>query len=101
AQDDTKPLVVIDLRPDTEREGMGLAALEGKCNKDVFRIEDVATDPLKVDILKEQLARQLYLNEAGSTLTVLNWAIYYNKQVNKGGGGFLKNIGVQGYDMPA
>src|SRR4029434_6384531 len=39
-------LVVIDLRPKEEREGFGLAALDGKCNEDVFRIPDVASDPL-------------------------------------------------------
>jgi hypothetical protein len=100
AQDDSSPLVVIDLRPDIEREGMGLAALDGKCNKDVFRVADVATDPLKVDVLKEDLSRSMAVSEGSNTLTVLNWSIYYNKQVNKGGGGFLKNVGVQGYSMP-
>jgi|KBSSwiStaDraftv2_1062776.scaffolds.fasta_scaffold507556_2 hypothetical protein len=101
AQDESSPLVVIDLRPDSEREGMGLTALTGKCNKDVFRIADVATDPLKVDVLKQDLSRSVAVGEGSSTLTVLNWSVYYNKQIHKGGGGFLKNIGVQGYDMPA
>jgi len=101
AQDESNPFVVIDLRPDTEREGMGLTALTGKCNKDVFRIADVATDPLKVDLLKDDLSRGMSVSEGSSTLTVLNWSIYYNKQVNEGGGGFLKNIGVQGYEMPS
>jgi len=92
-------LVVIDLRPKAEREGFGLAPLEGKCNKDVFRIPDVASDPLKVEVLKTDLAEQLGLAGDGKTLTVLNWSIYYNKQVQVSGGG-LSNIGVQGYTLP-
>ncbi len=92
------PLVVMDLRPDEEREGTGLAPLAGKCNKDVFRIADVATDPLKVDILKQELTQQLPV-DSGKTLTVLNWSIYYNKQIQKGGS-FLKGVGVQGYTVP-
>ena len=62
-------LVVIDLRPTEERDGNGLASLDGKCNKDVFRIADVASDPLKVDVLKAELARQLIDGGAGKTLT--------------------------------
>ena len=54
--------------------------LSGKCNKDVFRIADVASDPLKVEVLRADLARQLGLAGDGKTLTVLNWSIYYNKQ---------------------
>ena len=91
-------LVVIDLRPSEEKEGSGLAPLTGKCNEDVFRIADVATDPLKVDILKQDL--DPLLGPSGKTLTVLNWSIYYNKQVQKSGGGLLKGIGVQGYSIP-
>jgi hypothetical protein len=97
AQDEAKPLVVIDLRPDEEKEGHGLAPLTGKCNDDVFRIADVATDPLKVDVLKGDL--ESLMGMEGKTLTVLNWSIYYNKQVQKGGMG-LKGIGVQGYSVP-
>ena len=52
---ESRPLTVIDLRPKEEREGFGLAALEGKCNKDVFRIPDVAADPMKVDMLREDI----------------------------------------------
>ena len=97
AQDaDTPALVVIDLRPDSEKEGNGLAPLSGRCNDDVYRIADVATDPLKVDLLKEDLAP--LLGTGGKTLTVLNWSIYYNKQVQKAGG--LKGFGVQGYSVP-
>src|SRR4030095_3281617 len=77
-------LVVIDLRPKEEREGFGLAALDGKCNEDVFRIPDVASDPLKVEVLKQDLSP--LLGPSGKTLTVLNWSIYYNKQVQKKGG---------------
>jgi hypothetical protein len=101
AQGDAAPaeLVVIDLRPKEEREGMGLAPLDGKCNKDVFRIADVATDPLKVEALKAEMARQLIDGGAGKTLTVLNWSIYYNKQV-QGGGSALNSVGVGGYSIP-
>ncbi|MBC8026952.1 MAG: hypothetical protein H7Y89_13245 [Steroidobacteraceae bacterium] len=92
-------LVVIDLRPKEERDGNGLAALDGKCNKDVFRIADVASDPLKVDVLKAELTRQLIDGGGGKTLAVLNWSIYYNKQVQGGGGG-LNGVGVGGYSIP-
>lgn len=96
AQDPDSPkLVVIDLRPDDEKEGNGLAPLSGKCNDDVYRIADVASDPLKVNLLKEDLAP---LVGTDGTLTVLNWSIYYNKQVQKAGG--LKGFGVQGYSVP-
>ena len=98
AQDEAaKPLVVIDLRPKEETEGSGLAALTGKCNEDVFRVADVATDPLKVEILKQDL--EPLTVAAGKTLIVLNWSIYYNKQVQKHGG-FLDNVGIQGYGVP-
>jgi hypothetical protein len=96
AQDEDKPLVVIDLRPTEEKEGHGLTPLSGKCNDDVFRIADVATDPLKIDMLKGDL--EPLVGTSGKTLTVLNWAIYYNKQVQKAGG--LKGFGVQGYSIP-
>ena len=96
-QDEDKPLVVIDLRPKEEAEGSGLVQLSGKCNENVFRIPDVASDPLKVNILKGDL--EPLLGTAGKTLTVLNWSIYYNKQVHKDGG-LLKGIGVQGYSVP-
>jgi len=95
----SRPLVVIDLRPDEEKAGNGLTALSGKCNKDVFRIADVATDPLKIDVLKEDLGRQMAISTEGKTLTVLNWSIYYNKQVNKDSS-FLKGVGVGGYTVP-
>ena len=97
SQDEARPLVVIDLRPKEETEGSGLTALTGKCNEDVFRIADVATDPLKVEILKQDL--QALTVTAGKTLAVLNWSIYYNKQVQKKGG-FLDNVGLQGYGVP-
>ena len=97
AQDEAKPLVVIDLRPKEETEGSGLTALTGKCNEDVFRIADVATDPLKVEILKQDL--EPLTVTAGKTLVVLNWSIYYNKQVHKQGG-FLDGMGIQGYGVP-
>jgi len=97
AQEEEKPLVVIDLRPEEETEGSALTPLAGKCNDDVFRVPDVATDPLKVDLLKADL--EPLLGTAGKTLTVLNWSIYYNKQVHKEGG-LLRGIGVQGYSVP-
>jgi hypothetical protein len=94
-------MVVIDLRPSNEREGNGLAELTGKCNKDVYRIADVASDPLKVEVLKDDLQQQLGLAGDGKTLTVLNWSIYYNKQVSGGGGGpTLSGVGIQGYSLP-
>ena len=92
-------LVVIDLRPQLEKEGSTLAPLNGKCNKDVYRVPDVASDPLKVDMLKADLREQLGLAGDGKTLTVLNWSVYYNKQVS-GGGPSLGGIGIQGYSVP-
>jgi hypothetical protein len=97
AQAEEKPLVVIDLRPKEETEGSALMPLAGKCNDDVFRIPDVASDPLKVDLLKADL--EPLLGTEGKTLTVLNWSIYYNRQVHKEGG-LLRGIGVQGYSVP-
>jgi hypothetical protein len=94
-----KPLVVIDLRPKEEREGTGIAELKGRCNQDVYAIADVASDPLKVDVLESDLVEQLGLASDGKTLTVLNWSIYYNKQVS-GGGPSLKDVGIQGYSLP-
>jgi hypothetical protein len=89
-------LVVIDLRPKEEKDGFGLTPLDGKCNQDVFRIADVASDPLKVDALKEDLSQ---LNGMTGTLTVLNWSIYYNKQVQQSGTR-LESVGIQGYSLP-
>jgi len=100
AQEDIKPLVVIDLRPAEEKEGNGLLPLDGKCNKNVYRIADVATDPLKVDLLKADLTQAFADSGGGKTLTVLDWSIYYNKQVQKSGG-LLDSVGIQGYDVPA
>jgi hypothetical protein len=94
----SQELVVIDLRPKEEKDGIGLIALAGKCNKDVFRIADVATDPIKVQLLKTGLAEQLGLASDGKTLTVLNWSIYYNKQTH--GGSLLDSVGIQGYNLP-
>ena len=94
----SQELVVIDLRPKEEKDGIGLLELTGKCNKDVFRIADVATDPVKVEVLRAGLAEQLGLASDGKTLTVLNWSVYYNKQ--KAGGSFLEGVGVQGYNLP-
>ena len=94
----SQDLVVIDLRPKEEKDGLGLIALSGKCNKDVFRIADVATDPVKVEALRMALAEQLGLASDGKTLTVLNWSVYYNKQAPSGS--FLESVGVQGYNLP-
>ena len=92
-------LVVIDLRPSNEKEGAALVPLSGKCNKNVYRIPDVASDPLKVDALKADLLESLGITGDGKTLTVLDWSIYYNKQVS-GGGLNLSNVGIQGYSVP-
>jgi len=98
AQEGANELVVIDLRPKEEKDGIGLLELTGKCNKDVFRIADVATDPIKVEALRLALAEQLGLASDGKTLTVLNWSVYYNKQ--KAGGSLLDGVGIQGYNIP-
>jgi hypothetical protein len=98
AQEGANELVVIDLRPKEEKDGVGLLELAGKCNKDVFRIADVATDPVKVEALRLALAEQLGLSSDGRTLTVLNWSVYYNKQ--KAGGSLLDGVGIQGYNIP-
>lgn len=90
-------LVVIDLRPKEEKEGFGLTPLTGKCNADVYRIADVASDPLKVAVLQEDLSP--LLGPTGKTLTVLNWSIYYNKQVRTSGSR-LDSVSIQGYGIP-
>ncbi len=94
-----KPLMLIDLRPAEEKAGHALTELAGKCNQDVFRIADVASDPSKLDLLLEDMRSYLAENGHGKSFTVLNWSIYYNKQVQKTGGG-LGNIGIQGYSLP-
>jgi hypothetical protein len=93
-------LEVIDLRPQEEKEGVGLAPLSGKCNKDVFRIADVASDPLKVEALRAGVARHLGVASDGKTLMVLNWSIYYNKQADRAGLPKLSSVGIQGYGIP-
>lgn len=100
AQEASAPdeLKVIDLRPPEEREGVGLSELSGKCNKNVFRIADVASDPLKVEALRLGLVRHLAASD-GKTLMVLNWSVYYNRQ-SAHSGPSLSNIGLQGYGIP-
>ncbi len=100
AQDAAGDMVIIDLRPDDEKGGFGLAELSGKCNREVFRIPDVATDPMKIDVLKADLSAALPDAGAGKTLAVLNWSIYYNKQVRGGSGSGLSSVGVGGYSIP-
>jgi hypothetical protein len=78
------PLVVIDLRPAEERQGKGLAPLSGECNADVYRIADGASNPAKVKLLQIDLAGKLGAAAGGRTLTVLNWTIYYNRQLYGG-----------------
>ena len=101
AQDAQKSveLKVIDLWPAEERDGVGLMELSGKCNKDVYRIADVASDPLKVEVLRADLAQQMGLASDEKTLMVLNWSIYYNKQTPRSGPK-LTDIGIQGYGIP-
>lgn len=96
----SQELVVIDLRPKEEKDGLGLSPLSGKCNKGVFRIADVASDPVKVEALRAGISRQLGLASEGKTLTVLNWSIYYNTQSGGGGGSMLESVGIQGYSLP-
>jgi hypothetical protein len=100
AQESTDELVIIDLRPKEETEGNGLAPLDGKCNKDVFRIADVASDPLKMDVLREDIVPLFRMTGERKTLTVLNWSIYYNTQRGQGGGPAVKSVGVGGYAIP-
>jgi hypothetical protein len=100
AQEASQELVVIDLRPKEEKDGIGLQALSGKCNKGVFRISDVASDPIKVEVLRSDLSRQLGLASDGKTLTVLNWSVYYNTQTGSGGKSLLESVGIQGYNIP-
>ena len=97
--DKSVELKVIDLRPPEERDGVGLTELSGKCNKDVYRIADVASDPLKVEALRGALAQQMGLASDEKTLMVLNWSIYYNRQ-KKHAGPKLTDIGIQGYGIP-
>jgi len=91
-------LVVIDLRPPEEREGARLVELDGRCNQDVFRVADVATDPLKLDLLREDLSQIQMIKP--KTLTVLNWSIYYNKQVHGRSGNGVQSVGIGGYTIP-
>jgi len=99
AEDTADPkIVVIDLRPPEEREGNGLKELSGRCNEKVYRIADVASDPLKVEVLRDEVA-QLRLNEP-KTLTVLDWSIYYNKQVQGSSGSGIQGVGIGGYNIP-
>jgi hypothetical protein len=58
----------------------------------------VASDPLKVEVLKADLSP--LMGTSGKTLIVLNWSIYYNKQVQKKGS-LLEGVGIQGYKVPA
>lgn len=97
--DKSVELKVIDLRPQEERDGVGLTELSGKCNKDVYRIADVASDPLKVEALRAELAQQMGLASDEKTLMVLNWSIYYNRQIEHSGPS-LSSVGIQGYGIP-
>jgi hypothetical protein len=74
-------LVVIDLRPEEERKGSGLAPLSGPCNEDVYLVADSASKPLKMAALQSELWKKLGSAGDDKTLTVLNWTIYYNKQL--------------------
>ena len=94
-----RALVVIDLRPAEEREGSGLTPLTGICNQDVYRVADVASNPLKLTALKSDLAEQLGSAGEGKTLTVMNWTVYYNKQL-EGGQPWAKIVGVGGIPIP-
>jgi hypothetical protein len=76
-----RALVVIDLRPAEERTGIGLSPLTGICNENVYSIADSASKPPKVDALQSELEKALGDAGAGKTLTVLDWTIYYNKQM--------------------
>jgi hypothetical protein len=92
-------LVVIDLRPEEERKGSGLAPLSGSCNEDVYIVPDSASRPLKVAALQAELSKQLVSAGTGKTLTVLNWTIYYNKQLY-GGQPWAKIVPAGGIPLP-
>ena len=77
-------LVVIDLRPKEEKQGSGLAPLTGNCNEDVYRVADPASNPPKITALQAELVAKFGTRAEGRTLTVLNWTIYYNKQLYGG-----------------
>lgn len=77
-------LVVIDLRPQEERKGSGLTPLSGSCNEDVYLVADSASKPAKMAVLQAELSKQLGRAGDGKTLTVLNWTIYYSKQLYGG-----------------
>jgi len=82
-------LVVIDLRPTEERKGSGLAPLGGPCNEDVYLVADSASKPVKMAALQSELTKKLGSAGDGKTLTVLNWTIYYNKQLHGGPSGLM------------
>jgi hypothetical protein len=90
-------VVVIDLRPKEEREGTGISPVPGKCNEDMYRIADSASNPSKVAALQSELAAQLRGAGAGKTLTVLNWTIYFNRLDSER---WLRIVPVQGIPLP-
>jgi len=92
-------VVIIDLRPREEREGAGLSPLPGACNEDVYLVADSASKPLKVAALQSEVARALGAAGEAKTLTVLNWTIYYNKQLY-GGQPWGKIVPVGGIALP-
>jgi len=92
-------LIVIDLRPKEERRGSGLSPITGSCNEDVFLVADSASKPIKVIALQSELAKQLGSAGNDRTLTVLNWAIYYNKQLY-GGQPWGKIVPAGGLPLP-
>jgi hypothetical protein len=94
-----RALVAIDLRPEEERRGSGLAPLSGNCNQDVYIVPDSASKPPKVPALQAELSKKLGSAAAGKTLTVLNWTIYYNKQLY-GGQPWAKIIPAGGIPLP-
>ncbi len=77
-------LLVIDLRPREEKSGSGLSPLSGPCNEAVYIVADGASKPPKMAALETDLARQLGAAGKGKTLTVLNWTIYYSRQMYGG-----------------
>jgi hypothetical protein len=74
-------LAVIDLRPREEKAGTGLTPLTGPCNEGVYIVADTASKPAKVAVLQSDLAGKLGVAGQGKTLTVLNWTIYYSRQM--------------------
>ena len=101
AQEDIKPLVVIDLRPSEEKEGNGLLPLAGQVQQGRLPHRRRGHRPAQGGRAQvRSRPRPSATPAVARRFTVLDWSIYYNQQVQKSGG-LLDSVGIQGYDMPA